>query len=62
MKTTIHKKYKTMVLAVKDLNTGDITVELPDELTNEDLKDFNNIMGEIYSFMAQEDWRINHDN
>lgn len=62
MKATIHKRYKTMILAVKDLNTGDITVELPDELTNEDLKDFNNIMSEIYRFITQEDWRINHDN
>lgn len=62
MKTTIHKSHKTLVSAIKDLSTGDIIVELPDELTKEDLKDMNELMSVIYRFMTQEDWRLNHDN
>lgn len=39
-----------------------MTVEFPDELTKEDLKDMNELMSVIYRFIAQEDWRLNHDN
>lgn len=62
MKTAIHKSHKILISAIKDLSTGDVIIELPDKLTKEDLKDLNDTISEIYRFMVQEDWRLNHDN
>lgn len=59
---SVVKTYKTLIVALKDLNTGEISLELPETLTNEDLKDFDELMSQIYRFMSQENWRINHDN
>lgn len=62
MKTTIHKSHKILISAIRDLSTGEVIVELPDELTREDLKDMNELMSIMYKFISQEAWRLNHDN
>lgn len=54
-------KNKQLLLVLKDNKTGEISISFAENLTKEDISDFNGIMTRICKHISQEDWRINND-
>lgn len=58
----VRRKNKQLLLVTKDNITGDVSVSFAENLTKEDIRDFNDVMTIICKHITQEDWRLSHDN